>query len=122
MSDSPFDAVVGGELDTVSFVSDYVELRIDYSIVRLLTDPSGSIDGDDWRLTGTAGADTLRRYIGRSVVEADFVEDHHLILHFAGGPTLCAPLRDEDRRGPEALHFMPADERGEVHTSNMWIW
>ena len=37
--------LVGGELDTVSFGRDYVELRIDYSIVRALTDPSGTIDG-----------------------------------------------------------------------------
>jgi hypothetical protein len=122
VSDSPFDSLVGHELDTVSFVCDYVELRIDYSIVRLLTDPSGSIEGDDWQLTETSGADMLRRYIGRSVVEVDFVEDHHLLLHFEGGPSIRALLRDEDRRGPEALHFMPADERGQVHTSHMWIW
>ena len=60
MLDSPFGALVGHELDMVSFVRDYVELRIDYSIVRLLTDPSGSIDGDPWSLTDTTGADSLR--------------------------------------------------------------
>jgi len=33
---SPFDALVD-HLDMVSYVRDYVELRINYSIVRLLT-------------------------------------------------------------------------------------
>jgi hypothetical protein len=33
MSDPPFDTLVGQELDMVSFVRDYVELRVDYSIV-----------------------------------------------------------------------------------------
>jgi hypothetical protein len=56
VSDSPFDALVGHELDTVSFVRDYVELRYD------------------------------------------------------------------DREGPEALHFMPADSKGQVDPATMSIW
>ena len=120
--DPPLDALVGQELDTVSFVSDYVELRIGYSIVRLLTDPSGSIGGEAWQLTQHAGADILRQYIGRTVEAVEFDESEHLRLIFNAGATIQAPLRDEDRSGPEALHFMPADAKGEVRTANMWIW
>ncbi len=120
--DSPFDALVGHELDMVSFVRDYVELRIDYSIVRLLTDPSGSIDGDTWSLTDTTGADSLRGYIGRVVVATDFDQARHLRLAFDGDAMIHASLLDEDRTGPEALHFMPADAKGQVHSVNMHIW
>lgn len=122
MHDSPFDALVGHELDTVSFVRDYVELRVDYSIVRLLTDPSGSIDGDTWGLTETSGADRLRSYIGRVVVATEFDQASHLRLVFDDGAMIHASLRDQDRTGPEALHFMPADAKGQVHSATMHIW
>ena len=121
MSDSPFEALVGCELDCVSFVRDYVELRIDYSIIRLLIDPRGSVDGEEWNLADGRGADGLRKYIGRTVVAADFVDGERLVLHFDGA-IIHASLRDADRVGPEALHFMPADARGQVHAEKMWIW
>jgi hypothetical protein len=120
--DSPFDALVDHELDTVSFVRDYVELRIDYSIVRLLTDPSGSIDDDTWSLSETSGADALRCYIGRKVLAAEFDPRDHLRLVFDGGAIISASLRDEDRTGPEALHFLQADAKGQVHAATTWIW
>jgi hypothetical protein len=112
VDDHPFDSLLGHELDTVSFVRDDVELRIDYSIVRLLTLPFGSIDGDDWRLTDTQGADALRRYIGLTVVSTDFVEDDRLRLEFDGGGSIAASLREADRVGAEALHFVPALPNG----------
>lgn len=119
---SPFDVLVGSELDRVSFVRDYVELRVNYSIIRCLTDPSGSIDGDVWTLTENSGADRLRRYIGREVLATDFDEARHLRLVFEGGAVIEASLRDEHRTGPEALHFMPADAQGRVHSATMFIW
>ena len=122
MLDSPFDALVGHELDTVSFVRDYVELRIDYSIVRLLTQPTGSIDGETWSLTDTFGADSLRGYIGRVVVATDFAPASHLRLVFDGEAMIYASLRAEDRTRPEALHFMPADTKGQVHSATMHVW
>lgn len=119
---SPFDDLVGGELDTVSFVRDFVELRIDYSIVRLLTSPSGLLAGMAWQLTDATGADSLRRFIGLVVVSADFDEDDHIRLSFGEDAYIEASLRSEDRSGPEALHLMPADDKGQVSTTNMWIW
>ena len=122
VSDSPFDAVVGHELDTVSFVRDYVELRIDYSVFRLLTAPTGVINDDSWCLTDAGGADALRGYIGRSIVATSFDEHEHLLLVFDDNAIIRASLLDEDRSGPEALHFMPADGKGTVHTATMYIW
>jgi hypothetical protein len=122
VTSSPFDALVGGELDAVSFVRDYVELRIDSAIVRLLTRPSGRIAGVAWQLTDASGADALRRLIGRTVVSVDFDEDDHLRLSFDEGTYIDASLRDEDRSGPEALHLMPADANGHVHAASMSVW
>ena len=121
MADSPFAPLVGAELDTVSFVRDHVELRIGYSIVRFLTDPSGTSDGQSWQLTGTDGADSLRRYVGRTVVAVEF-DEHVYFRLFFDDAEISASLRDEDRQGPEALHFMPADPTGRVHSSDMFIW
>lgn len=122
MGDSPFDILVGRELDAVSFVRDYVELHIDYSVVRLLTEPEGFLDGESWRLTDFGGADTLRRYIGRTIVATEFDEHERVRLEFEDGSNIQASLRDDDRVGPEALHLMPADASGQVHAQRMWIW
>lgn len=122
MLGSPFETLVGHVLDMVSFVRDYVELRINYSVVRLLTDPNGSIEGDHWTLTPDGGGDILRRYIGLNVLATEFDETTHLRLVFEGGATIEVPLGDEHRTGPEALHFMPADERGRGHSASMYIW
>lgn len=42
MSENPLGILVGREVDAVSFVRNYVELRIDYSILRALTNPTGT--------------------------------------------------------------------------------
>jgi hypothetical protein len=38
--DEALSVLVGGHLDTVSFVMDYVEFRIGYSVVRALHPPA----------------------------------------------------------------------------------
>jgi hypothetical protein len=85
MASAPLARLVGHELDTVSFVRDDIELRIDHSIVRVLTEPSGISGGDPWRLSDECGADILRRYIGLSVVAADVIEDDRISLVFDTG-------------------------------------
>jgi hypothetical protein len=48
VEESPFQALVGEQIDTVSFVRDYVELWIDCAIPRALADPTGMVDGTLW--------------------------------------------------------------------------
>ena len=106
----------------MSFLRDSVELRIDYSIVRLLNQPLAS------SLAGPgASPRTHRCRLAASLhradrCSADFAEDDHLRLVFGEDTYIEASLRSEDRSGPEALHLMPADRSGEVLPSNMWIW
>src|SRR5918998_4538252 len=115
MADAPLARLMGQELDTVSFVRDYVELRIDYSILRALTEPSGILDSRPWRLGDESGADILRRYIGLTVVAAEVIGDDRISLVFDTGDTIEVSLRHEDRAGPEAAHFVPAGPGGILH-------
>jgi len=114
--------LVGGELDTVSFGRDYVELRIDYSIVRALTDPSGTIDGVAWRFRDKGAADVMRRYIGRKVTDVEVTPDQRILLTFDRDAWLEISLRPEDVRRPEAAHFVPAQADGTPDIAAMWIW
>lgn len=121
MEDAPLARLVGQEVDTVSFVRDYVELRIDYSILRALTEPSGILAGKAWRLSDECGADILRRYIGLTVVAAEVTEDELIRLVFETGDRLDVSLRHEDRAGAEAAHFVPAGPGGELEVGAMSI-
>lgn len=122
MSEHPLGGLVGQELDTVSFVRDYVELRIDYSIVRALTEPSGTIDGIAWRLNDEGAADVMRRYVGRTVADVEMTQDQRILLTFDRDAWLEIPLRPQDRSGPEAAHFIPARVDGTLDTAAMWVW
>lgn len=106
----------------MGFVHDYVELRIDYSIVRALTEPSGTIDGTTWQLNDEGAADVMRRYIGRTVVEVEVQQDQRILLTFDRDAWLEISLRTQDMSGPEAAHFIPARVDGTPDTAAMWVW
>ncbi|MEO8695540.1 MAG: hypothetical protein ABI658_18605 [Acidimicrobiales bacterium] len=123
MTEMPLGRLVGHDLDMVSFVRDYVELRIDYCIVRALTDPSGRIGDAGWRLPEHGAADILRRYIGLTVIATEVVEDDHLSLHFEGDAHIDVSLRPNDRVGPEAAHFVPSfPGTDRLDLAAMWVW
>jgi hypothetical protein len=119
---APLDRLIAHPLDTVAFVGDFLELRIDYSVLRSMTGISGVLDGVAWRLTEDSGADVLRKYIGKHVIDAEIVEDDRITLIFEGEHRLDVSLRSEDRAGPEAAHFLPAHKDGRIDTEGMWIW
>ena len=112
--------LVGQELDMVSFVRDYVQLRIDYSVVTALAVVRGSIGGASWRLGDDCSADWLRKYISRTVTAVEVIEDERIVLMF-GADRIELSLRQEDRTGPEAVHFVLAGEDG--RPSGVWsVW
>jgi hypothetical protein len=106
----------------VSFVRDHVELRVDHSILRALTGPTGCIDGINWRLVDEGSADRLRRHIGLTVAAVQVVDDDHITLAFDSGDRIDVSLRPDDRVGPEAAHFVPAAQNGRPDTAATWIW
>lgn len=122
MEPSGLEHLVGQEIDTVSFVRDYVELRIDYSILRALTNPTGSVDGISWRYGDPGSADTMLRYIGRRVVAVEVINGEQLMLRLDDDASFVVSLREEDRDGPEAAHFVPARSDGSSEVSAMFVW
>jgi hypothetical protein len=119
---SGLDALGGHDVDTVAFVRDYVELRVDYSIVRALTEPTGTVDDTEWHFGTPGAADLMRRYIGRVVVAVEVVEGERLSLLLEGDATFKVSLRPEDRVGPEAAHFVPANPDGTLDLGRMVVW
>lgn len=122
MSENPLGILVGREVDAVSFVRNCVELRIDYSILRALTNPTGTIDGIPWRLADKRAADVMRRYIGRTVVDVEVTQDQRILLMFDRDAWFEISLRQEDRPGAEAAHFVPARADGIPDVAAMWVW
>ncbi|MCP4078623.1 MAG: hypothetical protein GY743_00075 [Planctomycetaceae bacterium] len=122
MNHDGLSALVGGEVDTVSFVRDYVELRIDYSIFRALTDPSGTISGQAWQFPTPHCADLMRGYIGQRVSGIEIQDGQMIRLTFESNDVFEVSLRDDDRTGPEAAHLLVADEYGETSPERMYVW
>lgn len=105
----------------MSFVRDYLELRIDYSILRALSNTTGTVDDIRWSFPADPAPSLLRRYIGRTVVAADLTPDR-IVLRFTGEASIEVSLRPDDRAGAEAAHFVPALADGSLDPSQMWIW
>jgi hypothetical protein len=120
--------LVGGELDTVSFVRDYVEFRIDYNVLRALSPPHIIVPtGQDYRFPGAGSRDALCTLIDSSVVEAgelgrEDADDRRIEVRTSAGHLLTIPLDASSREGVEAAHLVPADARGRVDAASMWVW
>lgn len=116
-----------GDLDTVSFVRDYVELRVDYNIVRCMTGPIVRVADGEVRFPDPGSRDALCGLIGSDVISAQ-VNDDAIELVMSSGPTLVLPLDlasralSDGRVIPEAVHLVPADPRGELDVGRMIIW
>lgn len=117
----------GGHLDTVSFVMDYVEFRINYSVLRTLVPPIVQCaDGRRVRFGDPGSRDALCRLIDTTVESAAEVGDEatgnrRIEVRVDDGSVLTISLTD-DAGGPERAHLVPADERGELRVANMFIW
>ena len=120
--------LVGGDLDTVSFVRDYVEFRVDYNVLRALTAPQILLpNGQSHRFPNAGSRDALCTLIDASVVEAsergsEDADDQRIEVRTDAGHLLTIPLNASSRVGPEAAHLVPADESGRLETADMWIW
>jgi hypothetical protein len=98
-------SVVGEELNTVSFVMDYVEFGFNGPVLRALTSPIVDIGGERPRFPAPGSRDALCDLIGRTVRAVDEREEISLTLELTGGARLTIPLDYASRVGPEAMHF-----------------
>jgi hypothetical protein len=120
--DRALSILSGGHLDTVSFVMDYVEFRVGYSILRALAGPRVELhDGVSAQFPEAGSRDALCRLIDSEVVTADEVADGtRLEVRTSRGDLLV--IDGSDHPHPEFAQLVPADERGELQVSEMYIW
>jgi len=123
----PLAPLLNGDLDMVSFVRDYVEVRIDYNVLRCMTGPIVQTDADTVRFPDHGSRDALCGLIGGVVLDIDITADA-IELSMDSGRRLVLPLDETSRTlpdgriMPEAVHFVPADERGRLEVARMVIW
>ena len=116
-----------GDLDTISFVRDYVEVRIDYNVLRCMTGPVVQNKMGDVRFPGAGSRDALCGLIGSAVTRIA-VTDDAIELHMDSTDALVLPMDHESRTLPdgrvlpEAVHLVPVDERGRPDSAKMLVW
>ena len=121
-------SVLRGHLDTVSFVMDYVEFRIDYNILRVMTGPIVELtDGRRGRFPEEGSRDLLCELIDTEVVSADQIgdddsADHRIEVRTREGHLLIVPLDAESMGGYEGAHLVPADATGRLDGASMVVW
>ena len=113
---------LGGHLDTVSFVMDYVEFRIGYSVLRAHAAPRVELhDGTAAAFPEPGSRDALCRLINSEVVSAHEASDAaRLEVRTNTGDLLV--IDGSDHPHPEFAQLIPADERGNLMVSEMYIW
>lgn len=102
---SDLQFLAGLTLDTVSFVTDYVELHFRDSYLRCLQDPVIMIDQVALPFPLPGSRDALCSLIGDTVKSIKGQNGGELRVEFARGAVLTVSLAHEGRVGPEALHF-----------------
>jgi hypothetical protein len=120
--------LVGGHLDTVSFVMDYVEFRVNYNILRCMTGPIVRLDSGEYRFPERGSRDALCELIDTVVTVAELHDADRIELRTSKGQTLLLPLDTESMTPApeglflEAVHLVPADRSGRPLGDQMRIW
>jgi hypothetical protein len=127
LTPGPLALLLHGDLDTVSFVRDYVEVRIDCNVLRCMTGPLVRTVTGDFRFPEPGSRDALCGLIDGAVTRAEVTADA-IELDLDSGQALVLPLDEKSRTlpdgrvMPEAVHLVPADERGRPDVAKMMIW
>ena len=120
--DDALAILMGGHLDTVSFVMDYVEFRIGYSILRAHVGPRVELhNGATAQFPKPGSRDALCRLIDSEVVSAREAEDRMRLEVRTSKEDLL--VIDGSTYGyPEFAQLVPADERGRLVVEHMYSW
>lgn len=116
------EELVGEQLNIVAFVMDYVEFHFNGPVLRALTHPLLNTGREQFAFPLPGSRDALCTLIGTGVASVDVQEDRWIRLEMADGKSLTIPLDQEARVGPEAAHYVPANERGDPQVEQMLIW
>jgi hypothetical protein len=122
-ADDALSRLIGGHLDTVSFVMDYVEFRIDYNVLRALSPPRVTLhDGTTTAFPEPGSRDALCHLIDTDVAQARLVngDEPRIEIRTSRGDVLCIDIDDTD--SPESAHLVPADDQGVPVAERMLSW
>lgn len=106
--------ISGLEVSAVCYVRDYVEIHFDGPVLRLFSEAT-LLSGE-----GVQIFDALRGLIGQKVSSTLELQEE-VIIDFANDASLHVPRRSRTS-GPEVMHFVPADDKGELQGHRMSIW
>ena len=120
--DKALSILADGHLDTVSFVMDFVEFRIGYCILRAHAAPRVELhDGTTAQFPEAGSRDSLCRLIDSRVVSAhEIAEGTCIEVRTSRGDRLV--IDGANHPHPEFAQLVPADERGRLVVSEMYIW
>ena len=120
--DRALSVLVGGHLDTVSFVMDYVEFRIGYGILRAHAGPRVELHDETVAQFPDPGSrDALCRLIDSTVVSAREADGAMRIEVWTDRGDLLV-IDGNEYPHPEFAQLVPANERGKLEVSQMYIW
>jgi len=100
------ESLCGEELNTVSFVMDYVDFGFNGPILRALANPTIEVAGRRWTFPASGSRDALCTLIGQSAESVSHTEGHSIVLTFSPGTRLVIPLGDDNPTG-ESAHYLP---------------
>lgn len=101
-------------VSAVCYVRDYVEIHFDGPTLRIFSRPIVILS------QGAEQVDGLRMLINQVVSGASDLREQ-VILRFRNGMILDVPKRSQTA-GPEVVHFVPTNEKGELEVDRMTIW
>jgi hypothetical protein len=97
--------LVGGELSSVVFVRDYIQLDFDGPCLSAYTPPTVTRGSESLSLGQAGYRDSLCAQIGCRVERTEVVVKHRVSIVFDSCAVVSISLLDNDYRGPEALEF-----------------
>ncbi|HYF63438.1 MAG TPA: hypothetical protein VD886_11530 [Herpetosiphonaceae bacterium] len=115
--DDLFDCIVGAQLDSVTFVQDYVQLHFDGPRLDAYTWPAVEIGDVCYRWGEQDYRNQLCERIASIVARASVIEGEVIRVEFSDGAVITISLRAEDYCCAEAAMFSVNDG-----TSRWNVW
>jgi hypothetical protein len=100
-----FSDIIGEELTSVAFVSDYLVLDFDGPTVTYYAWPSVLLEDGSFGFGEPGYRDMLCAQIGENVVQAQLEEFSAVTIEFENGIVFGLSLREEDLQIPQAGSF-----------------
>ena len=106
------DSLIGGQLNAVTFVMDYVQFHFNGPGLTAFNHPIVESRGVRTQFPAPGSRDALCSLIEQEVESVESREDVHIRLVFRSGDVLVVPLEPGSYLGPEAATFSDPKRKG----------